>query len=277
MGFASTKMCTKCSTEKPLSMFSVEPYRGGTRVRPECKPCRAEYKRQLKSDPTRNEALKSYARAWGAISRSERYILLNEIKSVLACDDCGGFFAPYVIDFDHRDPTTKVSGVGDMVASAISWDRVIAEIAKCDAVCANCHRLRTYKGVKCKQGRRVRYHMGVISQLKELLPCLDCGQFFSAVQMDFDHLQSETEVGNVSQMLRLPSDVIMQEIAKCHLVCANCHRHRSVTGVRPLVSDSRLEPMFLDLTETMAYPTDLRSILPRRKRGPYRASYQRTA
>jgi len=47
------------------------------------------------------------------------------------------------MDFDHRDGTTKVQGVTRMVSRA-GTDRILAEAAKCDIVCANCHRLRTF-------------------------------------------------------------------------------------------------------------------------------------
>jgi hypothetical protein len=47
------------------------------------------------------------------------------------------------MDFDHRDPATKVRSVTRMIFGSI--DRMLAEAAKCDIVCANCHRLRTFQ------------------------------------------------------------------------------------------------------------------------------------
>jgi hypothetical protein len=47
------------------------------------------------------------------------------------------------MDFDHRDPTVKVRGVTRMIMGSI--DRMLAEVDKCDIVCANCHRLRTFQ------------------------------------------------------------------------------------------------------------------------------------
>jgi len=46
------------------------------------------------------------------------------------------------MDFDHRDPTTKFKGVTRMIFGSI--ERMLAEAEKCDIVCANCHRLRTF-------------------------------------------------------------------------------------------------------------------------------------
>jgi hypothetical protein len=47
------------------------------------------------------------------------------------------------MDFDHRDPATKTRSVTRMIHGSI--DRMMAEVAKCDIVCANCHRLRTFE------------------------------------------------------------------------------------------------------------------------------------
>jgi hypothetical protein len=46
------------------------------------------------------------------------------------------------MDFDHRDQRAKTSGVTRMVGRA-GVARILAEAAKCDIVCANCHRART--------------------------------------------------------------------------------------------------------------------------------------
>jgi len=59
------------------------------------------------------------------------------------CQDCGVQFDPVCMDFDHRNPEEKVMDVGFMVVGRYAKQRILDEIAKCDLVCANCHRLRT--------------------------------------------------------------------------------------------------------------------------------------
>ena len=49
------------------------------------------------------------------------------------------------MDFDHRDPTTKDFEVGSGIR-AYSLERCLEEMAKCDVVCAVCHRIRTHLG-----------------------------------------------------------------------------------------------------------------------------------
>ena len=47
------------------------------------------------------------------------------------------------LEFDHRDRTTKIAAVSQLIARQFSWDKIMAEIDKCDVRCANCHRKRT--------------------------------------------------------------------------------------------------------------------------------------
>ncbi len=68
-----------------------------------------------------------------------------------------------------------------------------------------------------------------IRKLKESTPCADCHNLFPWYVMDFDHLHSK--VTAISEMVPLgrPRDAIKEEIAKCEIVCANCHRIRTFT------------------------------------------------
>ena|ERR1017187_8960798 len=68
---------------------------------------------------------------------------LDKIKSV-PCMDCGGSFPPECMDFDHVHGD-KVYAVSDLAygSGGSNWSLVEAEIAKCEIVCANCHRIRT--------------------------------------------------------------------------------------------------------------------------------------
>ena len=57
------------------------------------------------------------------------------------CCDCGNSYPPEVMDFDHRTGVQKCFRLG--AACGKSPEQVKLEIAKCDLVCANCHRVRT--------------------------------------------------------------------------------------------------------------------------------------
>lgn len=65
-----------------------------------------------------------------------------------------------------------------------------------------------------------------IQQLKETTPCKDCGKLYPYYVMDFDHLKDkEFQVSNLAKGFSL--EKVKKEIAKCELVCANCHRIRT--------------------------------------------------
>lgn len=57
------------------------------------------------------------------------------------CADCGYNKHAIALDFDHLGD--KLYNVSKMVADGLNLDRIKEEIAKCEVVCANCHRVRT--------------------------------------------------------------------------------------------------------------------------------------
>jgi hypothetical protein len=75
--------------------------------------------------------------------RARNRLLIQQAKA-RPCMDCGESYPPYVMDLDHRDGT-KILNVGAMTGH--SPDKVQAEIDKCDVVCSNCHRLRTFNPI----------------------------------------------------------------------------------------------------------------------------------
>lgn len=84
-----------------------------------------------------------------AIRDSARRISIRDVvaklKEAVPCSDCGQHFPYYVMDFDHRHGKAKTQVVSALVAQGCALKTVMAEIAKCDIVCANCHRKRTHQ------------------------------------------------------------------------------------------------------------------------------------
>ena len=81
-------------------------------------------------------------------NRRKSWLKLKRIKKKLKskpCMDCSKKYPHYVMDFDHRKPTQKKFDVSDLRCGI---KRLLAEIAKCDLVCANCHRERSHKRQK---------------------------------------------------------------------------------------------------------------------------------
>src|SRR5688572_3945983 len=67
--------------------------------------------------------------------------------------------------------------------------------------------------------------------LKEGKPCTDCGISYHPVAMQWDHLPGTTKILPLASMARAgwSKKRILEEIAKCELVCANCHAVRTHT------------------------------------------------
>lgn len=59
-------------------------------------------------------------------------------------------------------------------------------------------------------------------------PCLDCNGKFPIVCMDFDHREATTKSFTIACAgLHRPIKVLLEEIAKCDVICSNCHRLRT--------------------------------------------------
>jgi hypothetical protein len=164
---------------------------------------------------------------------------LRELRDV-PCHDCGGLFAPHQMDFDHRDPREKSFNLCSGRAALKNRDQILAEAAKCDVVCANCHRLRTRArhrqwlasrtpAVSPRiEGQRIRWRhrADLLDQLRSV-PCADCAGRFAQCSMDFDHRDPSTKAKGVTRMICGSVDRMLAEAAKCDIVCANCHRLRT--------------------------------------------------
>lgn len=59
------------------------------------------------------------------------------------------------------------------------------------------------------------------------IPCMDCARDFPPEAMDFDHVKGQKR-GNVSDLVGLPWRELELEVQKCEVVCASCHRLRTM-------------------------------------------------
>ncbi len=79
-----------------------------------------------------------------SIAKQKAYLAqyLRDLKTKTPCVDCGINYPYYVMDFDHVRGV-KHANVMELV-STLSKKRIDQEIAKCEIVCSNCHRIRTH-------------------------------------------------------------------------------------------------------------------------------------
>lgn len=129
------KYCRYCETEKSEGAFAE---RKGTTRSNRCRECQRKFSRQH-----------YYSNKQRYLDRNQEYNaeikeFIRQTKSV-SCKDCKNKFPHYVMDFDHLPEFIKRDGICNMSFGRYNLIRVKEEIAKCEIVCANCHRERTWK------------------------------------------------------------------------------------------------------------------------------------
>ena len=156
------------------------------------------------------------------------------------CMDCGYDASPAALEFHHRDPATKEFGLGNWHGSR---ERLHAEAAKCDLLCANCHRLRhaaldfgrsRRREVELRRERKLRAvrYMGAI--------CQGCGRDGTPAIFEFHHRDAASKEYGISQAgFPYRWERVLPELGKCVMLCANCHREVHA-GVRELFDDGLL-------------------------------------
>lgn len=73
-----------------------------------------------------------------------------------ACNVCGEA-DPVVLEFHHRDPTTKIFNLAAAAMYFAKDEAIDSEIAKCDILCANCHRRESYAETRQRFNRPCYY------------------------------------------------------------------------------------------------------------------------
>jgi hypothetical protein len=118
-----TRTCKYCGETHPLEQYEVtNVVKGVTYRRRRCHKCYMACK---------NERRKKIV---------EWY---REHKKTLQCEDCG-YDDFRSLEFHHHNGR-KEFNVGDMARRGFSIKRIEKEIAKCQVLCANCHRIRHWE------------------------------------------------------------------------------------------------------------------------------------
>jgi len=133
------KLCSKCKTKKPESDFNFKNKERGI-LHSYCKLCWSSYvsNHYIKH----STEYKQRARKNTVQYRQQNRVKIIEYLSVRKCVDCGESNI-IVLDFDHRNSSTKKHSVSQMMD--FGWEAILEEIKKCDVRCSNCHRIKTSK------------------------------------------------------------------------------------------------------------------------------------
>src|SRR2546423_3889733 len=135
--------CTKCGLWKAPDEFPILRRRRVSY----CRECRRAYDRRYYHErgkaarSIRKRARAREARAW-----------MNALKEGVPCSDCGQVFPVWVMHWDHLPGSQKVGNISEMAGNR-SRTITIAELKKCELVCANCHAIRTINRSGCSAAR----------------------------------------------------------------------------------------------------------------------------
>jgi hypothetical protein len=133
------KTCLKCKESLPDSSF----YKDKRRKDGLYSWCRDCHKKAITPWRLKNpDKVKRYSKKSKKNAGEKKRQLVDELKSV-PCSDCGIEFPPYVMDFDHVGK--KSFNVSSMVHHpGTTEEQILLEAKRCEVVCANCHRMRTF-------------------------------------------------------------------------------------------------------------------------------------
>lgn len=100
--------------------------------------------------------------------------------------------------------------------------------------CKECKRQYEREYYRANKARRIEWNERNVQIRREFIlkyllahPCADCGEA-DPIVLDFDHVQGE-KIEAVSAMAWQGYSIerLEAEIAKCEVVCSNCHRRRT--------------------------------------------------
>lgn len=118
------RICKICGEEKPLNEFArAGLIKGVVYFRYKCIPCYSKFKGIRK-----------------AAIRDKYYDLKKDLK----CCQCGNTDFR-VLEFDHKDRKEKSFSVAEGLKRGYSLAKLKSEIEKCQVLCANCHRIKTFE------------------------------------------------------------------------------------------------------------------------------------
>ena len=93
------------------------------------------------------------------------------------------------------------------------------------------------KSEKLSIAKQKAYLAQYLRDLKTKTPCVDCGINYPYYVMDFDHVRGQKHANVMELVSTLSKKKIDEEIAKCEIVCSNCHRIR--THMRRIAKKSK--------------------------------------
>ena len=109
--------------------------------------------------------------------------------------------------------------------------RTIARMVECSKTTVVYH---CRPGAKQKSNARVyktRNNAMAVLKLEAGGRCVLCGYSKCLAALDFDHIDPKTKTGSINKLIRVSIKLAREEVKKCRLICANCHREHHCSTV----------------------------------------------
>ena len=74
---------------------------------------------------------------------------------------------------------------------------------------------------------RVKENYEMLAKIKSKSGCVDCGFNEHFIALQFDHLPQFEKIDHVSKLACKSKKLMLEEVEKCEVVCANCHAIRT--------------------------------------------------
>ena len=134
LGFGGMKVCSRCGGKGPFNSNKAKSYG----LSSYCTKCQNE----VNQHHYKNNVGYYVEKARRRRETLDKLILEAKDKP---CADCQNHFNSWQLQFDHMPGTEKRFILSSRKARTVSVESLLAEIAKCEVVCANCHANRTHE------------------------------------------------------------------------------------------------------------------------------------
>jgi hypothetical protein len=158
--------------------------------------------------------------------RISNRIYVRDYKSQHPCAICG-MDDEGCKDFHHLGD--KDLGIAN---AACFWGlkRLKEEISKCQVLCANCHRKihvwkKPYSSAETATNIRRIINRKFISEYKKTHCCEICGEDNESC-LEFHHYHGQKKENIYRAIVDWGLKNLKEEVSKCQVLCANCHRKK---------------------------------------------------
>lgn len=133
------------------------------------------------------------------------------------CVDCGNSDV-LCLTFHHKDKKDKECEMASLKFKR--WSLMESEAKKCEVLCSNCHRERHCNGYGRHNDDKQK-----LLVIKDLFRCEKCGYVGKNYSsLDFHHLRDKKFMINDRRLAFVTVELLAEEISKCSVLCANCHK-----------------------------------------------------